>query len=200
MSYPCVCYYCLETGHIGRNCRIFSEEPESNYKKYNINLIHKLLWQVSQEKNCINKIKQILKLAKSNDVKLDLTINHNLIFRCACYNNEIEFAEFLLKEEPKIDVRDSNDSAFINACWEYYLVGTHKDIILLLLREEPYVYSYSFETNEHKINTLKEEKEARWRTKREFIMASSYRKENNTIINKLPSDLSRIVIEYLYKK
>lgn len=206
------CYYCLEKGHNGRDCYLFSDSnsynssPDSSpeyrpkNKKYDIGLIYKLLWQVSQEKNCLPKIQQILKIADYHEIKVDLTVNNNMAFRCACYNNDIHFAEFLLKKEPKINVRDLNDSAFINACWEHYLVGSHKDIILLLLREQPYVYSYSFETREKKINNLKEERDARWNVKRQALMTSSHIKKNDTMLNKLPSELSRIVIEFLYKK
>jgi hypothetical protein len=248
MSNSVYCYYCLEKGHNGRECYIFSDsnsisnsisntisntisnsisntirntisntfsnsEPRSSTstletgidynpknKKYDINLIYKLLWQVSQEKNCQPKIQKILQIADYNKIKIDLTVNNNMVFRCACYGNDITFAEFLLKMEPNINVRDLNDSAFINACWEHYLVGSHKDVIMLLLREQPYVYSYSFETREKKINTLKEERDARWNVKRQAVMASSHIKENDTILNKLPSELSRIVIEFLYKK
>jgi hypothetical protein len=236
------CYYCLEKGHNGRQCYIFSDSnsisntisnsisntisnsisntnsnkisnsessssaPESSIeynlknKKYDVELIYKLLWQVSQEKNCQPKIQKILQIAKYNNIPIDLTVNNNMIFRCACYSNDINFAEFLLKTEPKINVRDLNDSAFINACWEHYLIGSHKDIILLLLREQPYVYYYSFETREKKINTLTEERDARWNVKRQALMTSSHIKENDTMLNKLPSELSRIVIEFLYKK
>jgi hypothetical protein len=198
------CYYCLERGHCGRDCPIFStsglNDSESNLKKYSITLINRLIWQVCQERNCISKIKRIFELAEFNNIKIDLTNNRNLVFRCACYNDDVEFAEFLLKKEPKINVRDSNDSAFINASWEYYLVRTHKNIILLLLRECPYVYSYSFERHEHIINTLKEERDARWKVKREAIMVSSHLKKNDTMLYRLPSELSRIVIEFLYKK
>jgi hypothetical protein len=207
MSNSTTCYYCLKEGHNGKDCFIFSVpianctyslKPDFGFK--NKELIYKLLWQVSQEKNCMLKIQQIIKLAKDNKVTIDLTIHNNMMFRNACYQNDIKLAEYLLKMEPKINVRDLNDSAFINACWEHYLIGSHKDIILLLLREQPYVYSYSFETREKKINTLTEEKEARWNTKRQALMASSHLKENDTILNKLPSELSRTVIEFLYKK
>jgi hypothetical protein len=198
------CYYCLERGHSGNYCPIFSttenSTTENNLKKYDINFIYRLLWQVCQERNCISKIKHILELTKLNNIKLDLTYSRNILFRHACYNNDVEFAEFLLKKEPKINVRDSNDSAFINASWEYYLVRTHKNIILLLLRECPYVYSYSFERHEHIINTLKEEREARWKVKRGAVMSSSHLKKNDTLLYRLPSELSRIVIEFLYKK
>jgi len=238
MSNSVYCYYCLEKGHNGRDCYIFSDSnaisnkisntisnsisntisntisnsesrastpeysPKYNpkNKKYDIELIYKLLWQVSQEKNCQPKIQKILKIAKYNNIPIDLTVNNNMVFRCACYQNDIKFAEFLLETEPKINVRDLNDSAFINACWEYYLIESHKDIILLLLREQPYVYSYSFETREKKINMLKEERDARWNVKRLAVIASSYLKKNDTILNKLPSELSRTVIEFLYKK
>lgn len=214
------CYYCIKIGHNGKDCPIFkpnykfnsiaisnaisssitNSNSGSEFGFKNRELIKKLLWQVSQEKNCLPKIQQIIRLAEVNNIKIDLTMNNNMSFRCACYQNDIEFAEFLLKTEPRINVRDLSDSAFVNACWENYLVGSHKEIILLLLREQPYVYSYSFETKEKKINTLKEERDARWKTKREFIMTSSHLKENDTIINKLPSELSRLVIEFLYKK
>ncbi len=238
MSNSINCYYCLEKGHNGRDCYIFSDsnaiynkmsntisnsisntisntisnsesrpattESSPEYtpknKKYDMELIYKLLWQVSQEKNCQPKIQKILKIAKYNNIPIDLTVNNNMIFRCACYSNDIKFAKFLLETEPNINVRDLNDSAFINACWEHYLIESHKDIILLLLKEQPYVYSYSFETREKKINTLKEERDARWNVKRQAVMTSSHIKENDTILNKLPSELSRIVIEFLYKK
>jgi hypothetical protein len=242
MSNSVYCYYCLEKGHNGRDCYIFSDSnaisnnisnnisntisnsisntnsntisnsesssytPESSIKyspknkKYDIVLIYKLLWQVSQEKNCQPKIQKILKIAKYNNIPIDLTVNNNMVFRCACYQNDIKLAQFLLETEPKINVRDLNDSAFINACWEQYLIESHKDIILLLLREQPYVYSYSFETKEKKINTLKEERDSRWNVKRLAVIASSHIKENDTMLNKLPSELSRIVIEFLYKK
>jgi hypothetical protein len=191
------CYYCLEEGHFGNKCIIFN---------YNVcitiseTLLNKILWQVCQEKNCSRKMKRLIDLAQCNNIKLDLTVSNNMLFRCACYNNDIETAEYLLKMEPKINVRSLNDSAFINASWEYELTGSFKDIILLLIREEPYVYSYSFDTKQKKINTVKEEREARWNTKRGAILTSSYIKENDTILNRLPSELSRTVIEFLYKK
>lgn len=191
------CYYCLEYGHIGYNCNLFQSNDNITISN---GLIHKLLWQVSQEKNCLSKIKRIINLAELNNIKIDLTLHNDMLFRGACYNNDINTAEFLLKAEPKINVRSLNDSAFINADWEYRLTGSFKNIILLLLREEPYVYSYSFETKTKKINTVQEERDARWNIKRQAVMASSYLKENDTILYRLPSELSRIVIEYLYKK
>ena len=191
------CYYCLEEGHYGKNCIIFNSNASITISE---TLLNKLLWQVCQEKNCLQKIKRLIYLAELNNIKIDLTVSNNMLFREACYNNDIKTAEFLLKAEPKINVRSLNDSAFINASWEYSLTGSCKDIILLLLREEPYVYSYSFDTKTKKINTLKEEREARWNIKRGAILTSSYLKENNTILNRLPFELSRTVIEYLYKK
>jgi len=196
------CGYCLEEGHNSNNCYIFDTNRISNFKFgfKNEQLIYKLLWQVVQERHCLNKIQHIIKLAESNNIKLNLTFEQNMMFRSACYLNDIDLVEYLLKKETKINVRCLSDSAFINACWEYDLTGSFKDIILLLIREEPYVYSYSFATKEKKINTVQEEKEARWKTKRQAVMASSYLKENDTILNRLPSELSRIVIEFLYKK
>ncbi len=199
------CYYCLKRDHTGKNCPIFNNynsnsSIKDNFGFKNEELLYKLLWQVSQEKNCLFKIQKIIQLAQINNIKIDLTVNNNMVFRCACYQNDIQLAKYLLESEPKINVRDLNDSAFINACWEHKLVGSHKNIILLLLNEKPYVYSYCFETKEQKINTLKEERDARWNVKRQAVMASSHIKENDTILNKLPSELSRIVIEFLYKK
>ena len=196
------CCYCLEEGHNGKYCYIFDKNRISNFKFgfKNEQLIYKLLWQVVQEKNCLSKIQHLIKLAESNDIKLNLTFSNNMMFRSACYLNDIDLIEYLLKKEPKINVRCLSDSAFINACWEYDFTGSYKDVILLLIREEPYVYSYSFATKEKKINTIEEERNARWNTKRQAILASSYLKENDTILNRLPTDLSRIVIEYLYKK
>ena len=196
------CGYCLEEGHNSNTCYIFDTNRISKFKFgfKNEQLIYKLLWQVSQERHCLNKIQHIIKLAESNNIKLNLTFEQNMMFRSACYLNDINLVEYLLKKEPKINVRCLSDSAFINACWEYDLTGSFKEIILLLIREEPYVYSYSFTTKEKKINTVQEEKEARWNTKRQAVMASSYFKENDTILNRLPSELSRIVIEFLYKK
>jgi hypothetical protein len=196
------CGYCLEEGHSSNNCYIFDTNRNSKFQFgfKNERLIYKLLWQVVQERHCLNKIQHIIKLAESNNIKLNLTFEQNMMFRSACYLNDINLVEYLLKKEPKINVRCLSDSAFINACWEYELTGSFKGIILLLIREEPYIYSYSFATKEKKINTIQEEKEARWKTKRQAVMASSYLKENDTILNRLPSELSRIVIEYLYKK
>lgn len=205
------CCYCLRKGHIGQDCFIFSEpisnsiansiyNAKPNFGFKNKELIYKLLWQVAQEKKCMFKIQQIIRLAETNNIKIDLTVDNNMIFRCACYQDDIELAKYLLQQEPKINVRELNDSAFINACWEHYLVGSHKDIISLLLEKEPYVYSYSFETKEKKINNVQEERNARWNVKREVILISSHLRKNNTIIQKLPTDLLRIVVEFLYKK
>jgi hypothetical protein len=191
------CYYCLEEGHFGNKCIIFNSNVSITISE---TLLNKILWQVCQEKNCSRKMKRLIDLAQCNNIKFDLTVSNNMLFRCACYNNDIETAEYLLKMEPKINVRSLNDSAFINASWEYKFTGSFKDIILLLIREEPYVYSYSFDTKQKKINTFEEEKEARWNTKRGAILTSSYLKENDTILNRLPSELSRTVIEFLYKK
>jgi hypothetical protein len=113
MSNSTTCYYCLKEGHNGKDCFIFSVpianctyslKPDFGFK--NKELIYKLLWQVSQEKNCMLKIQQIIKLAKDNKVTIDLTIHNNMMFRNACYQNDIKLAEYLLKMEPKINVRD----------------------------------------------------------------------------------------------
>ena len=163
------CYYCLEEGHYGKNCIIFNSNADITISE---TLLNKLLWHVCQEKNCSQKIKRLIYLAELNNIKIDLTVSNNMLFREACYNNDIKTAEFLLKTEPKINVRSLNDSAFINASWEYSLTGSFKDIILLLLREEPYVYSYSFDTKTKKNKYI----ERRKRSKMEYKARSNTNK------------------------
>jgi hypothetical protein len=165
--------------------------------------IIKLFDEMEKRKYCFNKIQKVIDITKCHGIKIDdILIKYSYyIFRCACGNDDIKLSKFMLSINPNIEVTYLEHSILKYACENYSSLGSHKDIILLLLEKEPYVYSYSFETRKYKINhTEQEQRDARWNTKRFAVMASSHLKKNDTILYWLPSDLSRIVIEYLYKK
>jgi hypothetical protein len=165
--------------------------------------IIELFNQIKERKYCVNKFKKLIEITKCHGLKIDdILIKYSYyIFRCACANDDIKLSKFILSINPNIDLTYLEHTIFKYACENYSSFGSHKDFILLLLEKEPYIYSYSFETKKYKINhTEKEQRDARWNTKRFAVMTSSYHHENNTLLYRLPSELSRIVIEYLYKK
>jgi hypothetical protein len=165
--------------------------------------IIELFNQIKERKYCVNKFKKLIEITKCHGLKIvDILIKYSYyIFRCACANDDIKLSKFILSINPNIDLTYLEHTIFKYACENYSSDGSHKDFILLLLEKEPYVYSYSFETKKYKINhSQQEQRDARWNIKRLAVMSSSHLKKNDTILYWLPSDLSRIVIEYLYKK
>ena len=66
------CGYCSEEGHNSNNCYIFDTNRNSNFKFgfKNEQLIYKLLWQVVQERHCLNKIQHIGQSVKASGLDL----------------------------------------------------------------------------------------------------------------------------------
>jgi hypothetical protein len=166
-------------------------------KKFTQNEFDKLLWDLFQEIDNLEKIKQMAEIAAIYGLNMDYTKFNNLAFRNACYYDNIQMVDYLISIVPNINSRILNDTCFVNACWEHRLVASHIDIILVLLKLNPYRYSYSFEKREKKINNFEEEKEARWKTKGPFIMMCMHK---NTILNVIPDDLIRIIVDFAYLK
>lgn len=163
-------------------------------KKHDEKSFYSFYWKICQENININIIQQLVEISKNNNITIDFTKFDSMAFRFACYFGNAILARFILKLEPNINMRVSNDTIFINACF-----NNHESIIKLLIEENPYVYTYCFKTGKNKINSLKEEKEAMWETKRSVILASSHYHSNDTIFFKMPNDLVRIIVQFLYK-
>jgi hypothetical protein len=160
-----------------------------------LSLLAKLCRDTAEDNQIM--VQYCIEIAKKQGLVKELNINkkEDYIFRSAVYSNNLKIVSYLLSLEGplKVNTRTMNDSAFLNACWCNY-----DDMIRLIMKHNPYVYEYSFETQLYHINSPREIKNKKWETKRTMMFLRFKEQYPSNIIYELPDELSKIVIEYLY--
>jgi hypothetical protein len=128
---------------------------------------------------------------------IEISIYGEWPFRNACLNGHLHVAQWLLEvSNQDIDISANNEEAFHLAC-----SNGHLEVAKWLQSLKPHLYViYYNENGEYKDYYIRTKEEANWQKRKYLVWLASNEcpEENkNNLLYKLPSDVSRMVIEYV---
>ena len=159
-----------------------------------------------------------------NNPQIDISFNNEEAFRLACFNGYLEIVKWLLEIRPKINISAQDEEAFIWACANGHLeiskwlleirsqinIFAHDDFAFKgacsfghlevgewLQKLNPYLYKINYNTDGKYMGYyVRTKKEARWEQTKYLVWLSSPHSPNKQcILYKLPSDISRHIIQ-----
>ena len=126
-----------------------------------------------------------------------MSINQNFAFYSACQNGQLSAAQTIYQINPSIDISADDEYAFRRAC----LKG-NKQVAQWFVSIRPYHYEITMLKNgkwNWRIRTKKEAKEARWQNIKYAVWAASDASPNrNSLLYKLPFDVSKQIIQFVW--
>jgi hypothetical protein len=109
----------------------------------------------------------------------------------ACLYGHLELAKWLLQVKPTINISTLCSHAFYGSC-----TYGHLHVAQWLQSLKPYLYVINYdEKGNYESYSIRPKKEANWEKRKYALFLSS--KINNNLLYRLPTDVAKIVIEYV---
>ena len=115
-------------------------------------------------------------------------------FILVCLHGDLEMAQWLLEQNPNIDLYENYHRAFRYAC-----LRSNRELAEWLRSLRPYKYQICYNAKGHIVNyNINSEKEERWQRRKYLVwLASNESPCKNNLFYKITEDVSRYIIQML---